>query len=128
MPATEFRAGAHLPDDQLAACLCVPAEKIADRRAELAAEQDQARPGQLCAKLLDPGPAATRRTALQRTPAPPAQTTRRTTLNDRSATTPTQHPVCAIESRRQTSGPDAGASDDRTRCKHGGCTMLDLRE
>ena len=57
MPAIEFRAGAHLPDDQLAAYLRVPIEKIADRRAELAAEQDQTRPGQLCAKLLDPGPA-----------------------------------------------------------------------
>jgi hypothetical protein len=55
MPAIEFRAGAHLPDGQLAACLRVPAEKIADRRAELTAEQDRPRPGRLCAEL-DPGP------------------------------------------------------------------------
>ena len=34
--------GRDLPDDHLAACLRVPVEKIADRRAELAAEQDRA--------------------------------------------------------------------------------------
>ena len=51
MPATEFRAGAHLPDDQLAACLRVPAEKIADRRAELTAAPDRPRSGRLCAEL-----------------------------------------------------------------------------
>lgn len=56
MPAIEFRAGAHLPDDQLATCLRVPVEKIADRRAELAAEQNRARPGRLCAELHPPGP------------------------------------------------------------------------
>jgi hypothetical protein len=55
MPATEFRAGAHLPDDQLAACLRVPAEKIADRRAELTAAPDRPRSGRLCAEL-EPGP------------------------------------------------------------------------
>lgn len=56
MPAIELRAGAHLPDDQLAACLRVPVEKIADRRAELAAEQDQARPGQRAQSCSTRGP------------------------------------------------------------------------
>ena len=51
MPAIEFRAAAHLSDDQLAARLRVPVQKIADRRAELAAEQDRPRPGRLCAEL-----------------------------------------------------------------------------
>ena len=56
MPAIEFRAGAHLSDDQLAVRLRVPVEKIADRRAELAAEQDRPpRSRRLCAEL-PPGP------------------------------------------------------------------------
>ena len=54
-PRPVLRAGAHLPDDQLAACLRVPVEKIADRRAELAAEQNRAGSGRLCAEL-DPAP------------------------------------------------------------------------
>ena len=54
-PATEFRAGAQLPDDQLAACLRVPVVKIADRRAELTAAPDRPRSGRLCAEL-EPGP------------------------------------------------------------------------
>ena len=114
MPAIEFRAGAHLSDDQLAARLRVPVEKIADRRAET---RRRAGPAAARAALrrAPPGARATRRTGLQRTPAPPPQTTRRTTLNDRSATTPTQHPVCAIEPAAKLRGPTPALATDRTR-------------
>lgn len=49
MPAAPFRASAHLSDEELADRFRVPVGKIADRRAELHADQVAARPGRLCA-------------------------------------------------------------------------------
>jgi hypothetical protein len=51
-----LRANADLHDEQLAECFRVPVQKIADRRAELGAEQGRRRPGRLCAELDEPGP------------------------------------------------------------------------
>ena len=51
MPARPFRVSAQLGDEQLADRFRVPAEKIAERRDELGAEQNQPRRGQLCAEL-----------------------------------------------------------------------------
>jgi hypothetical protein len=51
MPAQLFRAGADLPDSELARIYRVPVAKVADRRAELRAQPGWPRCGRLCDEL-----------------------------------------------------------------------------